>query len=355
MRNKPLRVGLAGLGRMGRFHAENLAWRTPHVELAKVVDVNEKAARAASEQLGGIDYSTSYDDLLADPEIAAVAIVTPTPFHADMIEAAAEAGKHVFCEKPISLDLDRTRSAVDATEVAGVKLQVGFHRRFDPDYQIARRQIAAGDVGKIYLFRNSSRDPQPPSFEFLKHSGGLFADFTLHDLDLARWLIGEEVEEVTAVVGAALSDPGFEELGDFDNAVIVLRFAGGALGVLDNSRVSGYGYECSSEVMGSRATLRIGSQKPVGPQVLTPASSHQGFLSKDVERWAAAYAGEMESFVKVVLQDQTPEIGGYDDLAALSLARAATRSYSEGRPIKPKNYLELGTTNETQASGSGLG
>jgi myo-inositol 2-dehydrogenase/D-chiro-inositol 1-dehydrogenase len=331
---------------MGRFHARNLAWRTPYAELVRVVDANEDVARTVSEQLGGLDWSADYGDLLNDNGIEAVVVCTPTPLHAEMIEAAAAAGKHVFCEKPVSLDLGSTYRAIRAVGEAGVKLQVGFHRRFDPDYRAAREKIAAGEVGQVYLFRNSSRDPHPPSFDFLKHSGGLFADFSLHDFDLARWLVGE-IEEVTAV-GAALSDPRFGELGDLDNAVIVLRFAGGALGVLDNSRVSGYGYECSTEVMGAEATLRISSQKPAGPQVLTPASSHQGFLSKDVERWASAYAGEMESFVKVVLQDQTPEVGGPDDLAALSLAQAAVRSYLEARSVK------LSQGNQSEASGNVL-
>ena len=332
MRDRSVRLGCVGLGRMGRYHVRNLAWRTPYAELVRVVDADEDVAQTISEQIGGVDWSTSYDDLLNDNTIDAVVIVTPTTLHANMIEAAAAAGKHVFCEKPISLDLNRTHQAVEATRTAGVKLQVGFHRRFDPDYLAARQKISEGNVGRIYLFRNSSRDPYPPSFDFLKHSGGLFYDFSLHDFDLARWLIGE-VEEVTAI-GAALSDPRFEELGDLDNAIVTLRFVGGALGILDNSRVSGYGYECSSEIMGSLATLRIGSQKQIGPEILTPESSCASFLSKDTERWAAAYAREMEAFVLAVSLNQDPEVRGADDEAALTVARAADRSYREGRAVR---------------------
>lgn len=325
-------LGLVGLGRMGSFHARNLAGRIPSAKLTKVVDASEEVARTVSERIGGVDWSTAYDDLLDDPDIDAVVIATPTPLHADMVEAAAAAGKHVFCEKPLSLDLRRTYDAMEAVRSAGVKMQVGFHRRFDPDYRIAQQRVVAGDVGTVYLFRSSSRDPQPPGFDFLRHSGGLFSDFSLHDFDLARWLVGE-VEEVTAV-GAALSDPEFERLGDLDNAVVVLRFVEGALGVLDNSRVSGYGYECSTEIMGSLATLRIGSQKQIGPEVLTPESSRRGFLAKDTERWAAAYAGEMEAFVRAVRTDGEPEVGGGDDAAALALALAADRSYREGRTVR---------------------
>jgi myo-inositol 2-dehydrogenase/D-chiro-inositol 1-dehydrogenase len=339
---KRLGVGVVGLGRMGCFHAETLALRVPSAELVRIVDANESVARAVSEQMGGVDWSASYNNLLEDPQVQAVVIVTPTPFHADMVEAAAIAGKHVFCEKPVSLDPSRTYKATEATQAAGVKMQVGFHRRFDPDYRVAQRRVAAGDVGRIYLFRTSSRDPQPPRFDFLKHSGGLFADFSLHDFDLARWLVGE-VEEVTAV-GAALSDPEFEKLGDLDNAVIILRFVGGALGVLDNSRVSGYGYECSSEIMGSLATLRIGSQKQVGPEVLTAGSLRRGFLSRDVERWSTAYAEEMKGFVEAVLGDREPDVGGADDAAAAAIARAADRSYRQGTTVRVVDGILPGGT-----------
>jgi myo-inositol 2-dehydrogenase/D-chiro-inositol 1-dehydrogenase len=317
---------------MGRFHAENLAGRVPLAKLVRVVDANEDVARSFSEVVDGVDWSADYGDLLDDPDIDAVVIVTPTPFHAEMIEAAAAAGKHVFCEKPISLDPHRTREVADAARAAGVKLQVGFHRRFDPDYRIAQQRISEGEIGRVYLFRTSSRDPRSPSFDFLRTSGGLFADFSLHDFDLARWLVGE-VEEVTAV-GAALSDPEYDAIEDLDNAVIVLRFSEGALGVLDNSRVSGYGYECSSEVMGSLETLRIESRKRVGPEVLTPEVSRQVFLARDVDRWAAAYLGELEAFVRAVAMDQKPEVGAEDDIAAVTIAWAAARSYREGRTVR---------------------
>lgn len=330
--SRSVRLGLVGLGRMGRFHAENLAQRIPSARLVRIVDANESVARTVSDQVGGVDWSTNYDDLLDDPEIEAVVIVTPTPFHVDMVAAAATAGKHVFCEKPISLDLQRTYSATEAVRSAGVKMQVGFHRRFDPDYRIVRQQVIAGEIGKVYLFRTSSRDPRPPSFDFLRHSGGLFSDFSLHDFDLARWLIGE-VEEVTAV-GAALSDPRFTKLGDLDNAVVVLRFGNGALGVVDNSRVSGYGYECSSEVMGSLCTLRVASRKQAGPEILTYGSSRHRFQPRDVDWWATAYREELTSFVQAVLDDAEPEVGGHDDVAALALAQAAVRSLREGCTVR---------------------
>jgi len=254
-----VRVGLVGLGRMGRFHAANLAGRVPGARLVRIVDAAEDVARETSGRLGGVKWSTRYDDLLEDLEVEAVVVASPTPLHAEMAEAAAAAGKHVFCEKPVSLELEPNYRVIEAVRAAGVKMQVGFHRRFDPDYRAAREKISAGHIGEVYLFRTSLRDMRSPGFDYLKGSGGFFADVTVHDFDAARWLVGE-ISEVTAV-GAALSDPGFEEAGDIDNAVVTLRFASGALGVIDNSRVAGYGYECSSEIMGHRGTLRVGDHR----------------------------------------------------------------------------------------------
>jgi inositol 2-dehydrogenase len=330
-----VRVGLVGLGRMGRFHAANLAGRIPLAELVRIIDANENVARDNSERLGGIAWSTDYADLLDDREIGAVIVASPTPLHAEMAEAAAAAGKHVFCEKPISLDRRRTYQVIEVVREAGVKLQVGFHRRFDPDYRAAREQISAGEIGDVYLFRTSLRDKRSPSPEFLKGSGGFFADVTLHDFDTARWLVGE-IEEVTAF-GAALSDPGFEELGDIDNAVVTLRFTSGALGVIDNSRVAGYGYECSSEIMGSKGTLRIDNHRRVAVQTLTPDRMCQDYVSDFVERFADAYREEMEYFVRAVREDREPEVSGADDAAAFTLSKAAERSYQEGRTVRLTN------------------
>ena len=326
-------VGLVGLGRMGRFHAENLAGRIPGARLVRVVDAAEDAAREVSVRLGGVAWSTGYDDLLEDPEVEAVVVASPTPLHAEMTEAAAAAGKHVFCEKPISLEPERTYRVIEAVRSAGVKLQVGFQRRFDPDYRAARERIAAGHIGEVYLFRTSLRDMRPPGFDYIKGSGGFFADVTVHDFDAARWLVGE-IEEVTAV-GAALSDPGFEEVGDIDNAVVTLRFADGALGVIDNSRVAGYGYECSSEILGHRGTLRIGNHRRVAVETLTPGRACRDHVADFVERFSEAYREELEHFFRAVRGGE--EVGGAsgaDGAAALVLARAAERSYREGRSVR---------------------
>jgi inositol 2-dehydrogenase len=333
-------VGLVGLGRMGRFHAANLAGRIPMARLMRIVDANEKIARDNSEQLGGVAWSTSYADLLDDPEIDAVVVASPTPLHAEMAEAAAKAGKHVFCEKPISLDLERTYQVIEAVRSADVKIQVGLHRRFDPDYRAAWEKVSAGEIGEVYLFRTSLRDMRSPGFDYIKGSGGFFADVTLHDFDAARWLVGE-IEEVTAF-GAALSDPGFKEVGDIDNAVVTLRFAGGALGVIDNSRVAGYGYECSSEIMGSRATLRVDNHRRVAVKTLTPDRVCQDYVTDFVERFADAYREEMEHFVQAVRVGEDPGVSGADAAAAFVLAQAAERSYREGRTVRLRSETRDG-------------
>ena len=328
---EPVRVGLVGLGRMGRFHAANLAGRVPGARLVRVADAAEDVARENASRLGGLVWTTRHEDLLEDPEVEAVVVAGPTHLHAEMVEAAAAAGKHVFCEKPNSHDLERTYQVVEAVREAGVGLQVGFQRRYDPDYRAAEEKISAGHIGEIYLFRTTLRDMRSPGFDYIKGSGGFFADVTVHDFDAARWLVGE-ITEVTAV-GAALSDPGFEEVGDIDNAVITLRFASGALGVMDNSRVAGYGYECSSEILGHRGTLRIGNHRRVSVETLTPGRACRDHVPDFVERFAEAYREEISHFVRVVRGEAEPRPNGAD-AAATVLARAAERSHREGRTVR---------------------
>ena len=208
-----LRVGLAGLGRMGRIHAANLAWRCPSARLVAVTDADAGVAARVGAELG-VPAAPSYEDLLSD--VDAVALATPTATHAELVTRAAGAGRDVFCEKPVSLDRAASVATLDAVRRSGRVLQVGFHRRFDPDWVAAAERIRAGELGDVYLFRTSLRDMRSPRPEFLAGSGGFFVDVTIHDLDTARWLVGEIVE--IGAHGAALSDPGFAELGDIDTA-----------------------------------------------------------------------------------------------------------------------------------------
>lgn len=326
-----VRIGIAGLGRMGRFHAENLAVHVPSVELVRVVDADRDLARTTGEALG-VDWDAYVDALLGDPGIEAVAIATPTPTHAELIERAADAGKHVFCEKPISLDEGSSRRAIEAAAAAGIELQVGFHRRFDRDWAAARDRIAAGELGEVHLFRTSLRDRRSPPAQFLQTSGGFFVDVTIHDLDTARWMVGEIVE--VSAFGTAVSDPSFAELGDIDNAVIVLRFENGALGVIDNSRQAGYGYECSTEVMGGLATVRIGDHRRVHNEWLTPGAVTVDHVHDFVERYPDAYRLELEHFARAVRREEAVRVSGADGLAAFVLSTAAQRSFELGRPVR---------------------
>ena len=225
-------------------------------------DLNPDAAREWGERLG-VPWTTSYDELLERCD--AVAVATPTGTHAELVTTAARAGRPVFCEKPISSDRATTLDVLDAVAAAGVPLQVGFHRRFDPDWVSVAQRLP--ELGEITLFRTSLRDMTPPPVEFIAGSGGFFADVTVHDLDVARWLVGEVVE--VSAHGAA-SDPAFAEVGDIDTAVVVLTFASGALGIIDNSRGARYGYECSTELMGTRATARV--ENPTGRRVAHPGA-----------------------------------------------------------------------------------
>jgi predicted dehydrogenase len=322
-----LGIGLAGLGRMGRIHARNLVARCASAGLACVYDADAVRAQALADELG-VPCAASFDELLDRSE--AVAIATPTGTHAPLSVLAARAARPVFCEKPISLDRHATLDTLEAVRQAGVPFQVGFHRRFDPDWVAAAERIHAGELGEVTLFRTSLRDMTPPRPEYLAGSGGFFVDVTVHDLDVARWLVGEVVE-VTAHGTAA--DPAFAEIGDIDTAVVVLRFESGALGVIDNSRGARYGYECSTEVMGSAATARIDAPHRRGYEWRTPGlAAHE--LPRDFEeRYPWAYAAELDAFARCVRDGTPPRVTGIDALAAFDLARAAEESWRTGRPV----------------------
>jgi predicted dehydrogenase len=325
-------VGLAGLGRMGRIHATNLTSRCASAELSRVYDANAAVARELGEQFE-VPWTASFEELLGDAGTEAVAIATPTGSHAELTVLAAEAGKHVFCEKPISLDRLSALDAIEAVARAGVVFQVGFHRRSDPDWVAAVKRIQAGELGGVTLFRTSLRDMTPPAPEFLAGSGGFFVDVTVHDLDVARWMVGEVVE--VSAHGAA-SDPAFAAVGDIDTAVVVLRFENGALGVIDNSRSARYGYECSTEVMGSAATVRIDAPQHRHYEWRTPGLASHDLPRNFEERYPYAYADQLDAFARCVRTGATPRVTGHDALAAFDLARAARRSWQAGRPIGVK-------------------
>src|SRR5438128_8403223 len=235
-----LKMGLIGAGRIGRVHARHLTSRIPSAELLMVADPFEKAARECAAHYAIPSYRGDYRAVLDHPDIQAVVICSSTNTHAQIIEEAAQAGKHIFCERPIALDLPSIDQALEAVERAGVKLQIGFNRRFDANYHRVRQAVEKGEIGQPHLLHITSCDPAPPPIAYIRISGGLFLDMTLHDFDMARFLIGSEVEEIFTLAGVMV-DPAIGAAGDVDTAVVLLRFTNGVIGTINNSRQAAYG------------------------------------------------------------------------------------------------------------------
>jgi myo-inositol 2-dehydrogenase / D-chiro-inositol 1-dehydrogenase len=329
-----LGVGLVGAGKIGREHARNLARRLDGARLVAVADTVPAVAEEVAGQLGVRAVYHTPGELLADDAVDAVVIATPATTHAELISAAAAARRQVFCEKPIALDLAAADAALAAVTRAGVTLQVGFQRRFDRSFRRARELVAEGRIGRPRLVRIISRDPRPGPIEYLRDSGGLFMDMTIHDFDLARFLIADEVEEVTAV-GAVLVDAAIGiEANDLDTAIVTLRYAGGALGVIDNCRQASYGYDQRAEVFGSEGAIMVGNEL-LDATTLVTADGARGANPKPWfrDRYADAYAAEMQAFVDAVRSGRPAEVGGDDGRAPIAIALAAQRSVREGRAV----------------------
>jgi myo-inositol 2-dehydrogenase/D-chiro-inositol 1-dehydrogenase len=326
----PVRMSVIGLGRLGRLHAENVAGRVPGARLVRVVDAVEDVARAQGERLG-VEWSTDPADALGD-DVEAVVIVAPTPLHPELIAQAAAAGKAIMCEKPIASDLAAGARAAAAADEAGVLLQIGFHRRFDPAWAHARERVRAGELGAVQLFRSQLWDQRAPAASFLADSGGLYLDVTVHDLDCARWMVGE-VEEVTAH-GAVLVDQEIAAVGDLEIGVVTLKFASGALGIIDNGRSAVYGYQASGEVLGTQGAVRIGDDHRVHDlQWRTPEGARTDWQGDFQTRFAPAYVAELEAFARAVRGGPATGATGADALAAQRLAAACERSRAERRTV----------------------
>ena len=330
----PLNFAIIGCGRIGKLHAENFTRHIGSARLAAVADVNLDAAREVARGFNVPQARADYRELLADSSIDAVAICSATNTHARMIQEAAAAGKHIFCEKPIDLDLGRIQHALDAVTKAGMKLQVGFNRRFDPSFAKVRELVASGKIGQPHIIRITSRDPAPPPIEYLRGSGGIFLDMTIHDFDMVRFLSGSEAEEVYAI-GGALVDPAIGEAGDIDTAIVTLRLKNGALATIDNSRRAVYGYDQRIEVFGSKGSASAGNRQPDAHMLLDDSGGHEAKpLPFFLERYAEAYVLEMQSFVQALLNNRTPLVTGLDGLQPVLMGLAATRSLQESRPVK---------------------
>lgn len=334
MANK-VRIGLLGAGRIGKLHGENLAHAVPNADLYAVADpfMND-ATRAWAADMG---IEKCYDDpemIFGDPTIEAVFICSSTATHADFIMRAAQTGKHIFCEKPIDYDLSKVHAAINAAKEAGVKLQIGFCRRFDHNHRAVYDMVRDGKVGKVNIIKISSRDPEPPPVSYVKVSGGIFYDMMIHDFDMARFLAGSEVTEVNAV-GSVLVDPGIGEAGDVDTALVTLKFANGAIGVIDNSRKAVYGYDQRVEVFGSEGCAEDQNDTPNTAVLSTADGAVHGVAYKVMwDRYTGAFVAEMQAFADAVINDKETPVTGEDGLYPVLMAAAATQSLHEGRPVK---------------------
>ena len=323
-----LSIAVIGAGRIGRIHAPNVAAH-PGARLAGVADVDAAAATRLAEACGARALSLD-EAFTAD----AVLIGSPTPTHADFIERAAAAGRAIFCEKPIDLDANRVRTCLEAVRRAGVPLMVGFNRRFDPLFAALKRRMVAGDIGELELLTIFSKDPGPPPISYIESSGGLFRDCMIHDLDMARFLLGEEPVELHAAA-SCLVDPAIGVAGDVDTAVATLRTASGKLCQISNSRRATYGYDQRIEAHGEKGLLRAGNVTATTVELANAAGfATDPALPFFLERYAEAYRLELDAFVTAVAAGQAPKPNGEDGLKALLLADAATRSAQTGQAEK---------------------
>jgi scyllo-inositol 2-dehydrogenase (NAD+) len=331
---KKINVGVIGLGRLGSLYADYFGGRIEHANLLAVSDIRETQAESFARAHQVPKWYKHYQELVADKDIEAVVIVTPTNTHKEVVIESASHGKAVLCEKPLSLSIEEAEEMNRAIGQKGTFFQMGFMRRFDKGYAAAKRKIEAGLIGNPILFKSTSRDPFRPSLEYLnpQNSGGLIVDCGIHDIDLACWYMGK-VRSVCSI-GGVLAYPEMNEIGDVDNAVTTLRFSSGGLGVIDLSRNAVYGYDIHTEILGTKGALRIGYLRQTPVTVLTKEGVAHDTVPYFKERFEQAYIDQLQDFVENVLQSRTPPITCADGLAALQIGLAATQSLKEGCPVQ---------------------
>lgn len=331
-----MKAGIIGAGRIGKVHAKNIAMFVPEVEIKTVADpfMNEETEKYLKGTCKVQNVTKDAEDILNDEEIEAVLICSSTDTHSKYIIEAAKAGKHIFCEKPVDYDLAKVHEAINTAKDAGVKLQIGFCRRFDHNHRGVYNMVQDGKIGKVHMIKISSRDPEPPAIEYVKVSGGIFYDMMIHDFDMARFLAGSEVTEVMAA-GSVLIDPAIGEAGDVDTAVVMLKFENGVIATIDNSRKAVYGYDQRVEVFGSEGCVRNENDVP-NTVVLSDAkcTSYENTYSVMWDRYTMAFVSEIQAFADAVVNDKETPVTGMDGLYPVLMAAAATKSLKEGRPVK---------------------
>jgi myo-inositol 2-dehydrogenase / D-chiro-inositol 1-dehydrogenase len=327
-----INFGIVGIGRIGKIHLSNVQRYCPNAQILAACPASAEHKTFLKENGVALHFDT-FEEILQVPKLDAVIIASPTAFHYEHILQAAQAGKHIFCEKPIDLEYEKVKNVAQVVAHAGIHFMVAFNRRFDPHIQQLKEAVDTGKVGSPRILKITSRDPQPPPLDFVKHSGGLFMDMTIHDFDMARYLIGDEVAEVHAH-GAVFGDIPVDQFDDIDTAVVTLIFKKGCMVQIDNSRYCSYGYDQRIELFGEKG--RVATQNVLEDSVVTvDASGHHHARAQYffIERYADSYRNILMNFVETLQNKQPPSISAKDGLAALAIAMAAKQSLKENRPI----------------------
>jgi len=336
---KKLKVGVIGSGRIGKVHIENISVRISSAEAVAIADPFLEEAKKVAEQFGIKSVSADYKGVLSNPEVEAVLICSPTDTHSPYIIEAAEAGKHIFCEKPLDLSLDKIQVILDAVEKAGVKLMVGFNRRFDPNFAKVRQMVKNGKIGNPHILKITSYDPMPPPPEYVAVSGGMFLDMTIHDFDMARFIMDSEVTEVYAKANV-LIDAAIGEAGDVDTAITTLFFENGAIGTIANSRQAVYGYDQRLEVLGSDGMVHVTNNTPDNHTYYDKLGSHSSNpLNFFMDRYTESYVFEIEAFINAIINNSEIPASGKDGLMSVAVGLAAKKSAAENRPVKIDEIL----------------
>lgn len=329
-----INLALIGAGRIGKVHAKAAMSNIPNASIISVADYHLDAAKDLAIQYNIQHYTDNHLEAINHKNVHAVIVASSTDTHAPFIIDAARTNKHIFCEKPIAAELNKIDEALVAVDDAGVKLQIGFNRRFDPSFQRIKQAIDTDEIGTPHLLHIISRDPSPPPIEYIKVSGGIFFDMTIHDFDMARFLFGE-VEEIY-VAGGVMVDPAIGEAGDIDTAMITLKFANGAIGTIDNSRQAVYGYDQRVEVFGSKGSANNANLYPNTVTLNTANTVYRASLPLHffLERYMQSYENELRAFIDAIINDTAVPVTGDDGRVPVVMAMAAKKSYEENRPVK---------------------